>query len=93
VLSFNYLIIYLHAQHCHSEPFGLLRACPACPGHSPGEPVEGINSAKKPTLWPPEPFDKLKINSAKDLEILRRFATGDTPQNDTPESVVLMDYK
>jgi hypothetical protein len=29
----------------------------------------------------PEPFGKLKINSAKDLEILRRY----TPHNDTQD--------
>ena len=39
-------------------------------------------SAKKAALCHPESFDKLKINSAKDLEILRRPALSGTPQND-----------
>jgi len=46
----------------------------------------------------PEPFDKLKINSAKDLEILRRPAyNGGNPQNDNrkqdfPDRHQLDDY-
>ena len=49
---------------------GLLPTADRLPGTMSG--TGRTNSAKKATVCHPEPFGKLRINSAKDLKILRR---------------------
>ncbi len=67
----------LHPETTQSHSFDRLRT-----SLSPSMD-SGLYSAKKATLCHPEPFDGLRIDSAKDLEILRRPAICGTPQNDT----------
>ncbi len=47
-------------------------------------------SAKEATFYHPESFDSLRINSVKDLQILRRPAISSTRQNDSQENGLRM---
>jgi hypothetical protein len=77
---------YPETPDCHSEPFG--KTC------RPAQVASlRAGSAKKATLCHPEPFDGLRIDSVKDLEILRRPAAGGTPQNDMQEHGFRMDTR
>ena len=67
--------VHLEILLCHSEPFD--QTCRRAQ-------VESLRagSAKEATLCQPGPFVILRINSTKDLEILRRPAFSGTPQID-----------